>query len=59
MGWNETESILETLASAVRQRQEALTAPRLMKESLPTMTVGQSLGAEKHRAQERAVESFV
>lgn len=59
VGWNETESILENLAAAVRQRQQASSGSSPVEKSPPTIMVGQSLGDEKHGIQERAVEVFI
>jgi 3-deoxy-7-phosphoheptulonate synthase len=59
VSWNETESILERLATAVRQRQEASTTSSPAEESIPTIMVGQPLADEKHTVQEHTVEVSV
>lgn len=58
VGWLETESILELLAAAVRQRQEASVTSSPVGESIVTMIAGQPY-EEKHTVQEHAVEVLV
>lgn len=58
VGWLETEGILERLATAVRQRQQASAAPSPVLELLPTMIVEKPL-EEKNSVKERALEVFV
>lgn len=59
VGWHETEVILERLAAAVRQRQEASATSSPMESSVSDIVVGQSIVTEKHTMKEHVVEVLV